>query len=161
MWLLFIGLVLTLLVLDLFVFNKKDHVIGPAESMRMAGGYIAIGLLYGAWVMYDLGTAKAVEYYTGYLVELTLALDNVFVISLILGFFAVPAAVPAPGAVLGLLGVIVLRAIMIGLGAALVSNFAWVLYIFAGFLLLTGVKMLADAIKGAHATESDIANNPS
>jgi tellurite resistance protein TerC len=160
LWLVFIGLVLALLVLDLFVLNKKDHVIGPKESLRMAGGYVAIGLIFGLWVLYDLGSAKAVEYYTGYLVELTLALDNVFVISLILGYFAVPREYQHRVLFWGLLGVIVLRAIMIGLGAALVSNFAWVLYIFAGFLLLTGVKMLIDAFKGAESTEDEVANNP-
>jgi tellurite resistance protein TerC len=160
LWLLFIGLVLGLLILDLFVLNKKDHVIGAGESLRMAAGYIAVGLAFGGWVLYDLGTAKAVEYYTGYLVELTLALDNVFVISLILGYFAVPREYQHRVLFWGLLGVIVLRAIMIGLGAALVSNFAWVLYIFAAFLLLTGVKMLVDAIKGAESTENDVGNNP-
>ena len=160
LWLVFIGLVLTLLVLDLFVLNRKDHVIGPAESLRMAAGYIAVGLAFGGWVLYDLGTAKAVEYYTGYLVELTLALDNVFVISLILGYFAVPREFQHRVLFWGLLGVIVLRAIMIGLGAALVSQFGWVLYIFAAFLLFTGAKMLWDAIKGAESTQEDVGNNP-
>ena len=159
-WGLFIGLVLGLLFLDLFVLNKKDHAIGARESLRMAAGYIAVGLLFGLWVLWDLGSAKAVEYYTGYLVELTLALDNVFVISLILGYFMVPREYQHRVLFWGLLGVIVLRALMIGFGAALVSNFAWVLYVFAAFLLFTGVKMLWDAIKGAESTQDDVGNNP-
>jgi tellurite resistance protein TerC len=160
LWLLFIGVVVGLLFLDLFVLNKKDHVIGARESLKMAAGYVAIGLLFGLWVLYDLGSAKAVEYYTGYLVELTLALDNVFVISLILGYFAVPREFQHRVLFWGLLGVIVLRALMIGFGAALVSQFAWVLYLFAAFLLFTGVKMLWDAVKGAESTEDDVGNNP-
>lgn len=159
-WLLFIGVVVTLLVLDLFVLNRKDHVIGPGESLRMAAGYIAVGVLYGLFVLQQLGSAKAVEYYTGYLVELTLALDNVFVIGLILGYFAVPREYQHRVLFWGLLGVIVLRAIMIGVGAALVSNFAWVLYFFAAFLLFTGVKMLKDAIGGQEETAKDIGDNP-
>lgn len=160
LWLTFLAVVVTLLVLDLFVLNRKDHVIGAAESLRMAAGYVGVGLAYGLWVLWDLGSGKAVEYYTGYLVELSLALDNVFVIGLILGYFAVPREYQHRVLFWGLLGVIVLRAIMIGFGAALVSQFAWILYIFAAFLLFTGVKMLRDAIKGAEATEDDVAKNP-
>ncbi len=159
-WTVFLGLVLGLLFLDLFVLNKKDHAIGARESLKMAAGYIAVGLAFGLFVLWDLGSAKAVEYYTGYLVELTLALDNVFVISLILGYFAVPREYQHRVLFWGLLGVLVLRAIMIGFGAALVSEFAWVLYVFAAFLLFTGVKMLMDAIKGAESTEDDVGNNP-
>jgi tellurite resistance protein TerC len=159
LWLLFIGIVLTILVLDLGVFNKKDHVIGAGESLKMAGAYIALGLAFGGWVWWDLGQVKAVEYYTGYLLELTLALDNVFVISLILSYFAVPREFQHRVLFWGILGVIVLRAIMIGLGTALVANFYWVLYFFAAFLLFTGLKMLKDAFKGEAHSEGEVGNN--
>jgi tellurite resistance protein TerC len=158
-WLGFVGLVGALLWLDLGVLNKKDHVIGPKESFLQAGFYIAVGLLFGGWVLWDLGRQAALEYYTGYLVELTLAMDNVFVISLILAYFAVPREYQHRVLFWGIIGVIVLRAIMIGLGAALVSNFGWVLYIFGAFLLLTGVKMLHDALKGKEA-QRDLGDNP-
>ena len=158
MWLAFVGVVAGLLWLDLGVLNKKDHVIGPKESFLQAGFYVTMGLLFGGYVLWDLGRQAALEYYTGYLVELTLAMDNVFVISLILAYFAVPREYQHRVLFWGILGVIVLRAIMIGLGAALVSEFGWILYIFAAFLLLTGVKMLFDALKGKEA-QRDLSDN--
>lgn len=159
LWLLFIGIILTLLVLDLGVLNKKDHVIGPLESMKLAAIYISLGLAFGGYVWWEMGKQSAVEYYTGYLVELTLAMDNVFVISLILAYFAVPREIQHRVLFWGILGVIVLRALMIGLGAALVTNFAWILYVFGGFLLITGLKMLWDAFKGGEE-EQDLSKNP-
>jgi len=159
MWLGFIAVVVGLLWLDLGVLNKQDHVIGPKESFLQAGFYITIGLLFGGYVLWEFGRQSALEYYTGYLVELTLAMDNVFVISLILAYFAVPREYQHRVLFWGIIGVILLRAIMIGLGAALVSNFGWVLYGFAIFLLLTGVKMLHDALKGKEA-QRDLSGNP-
>ncbi|MDP3298757.1 MAG: TerC family protein [Phenylobacterium sp.] len=159
LWLLFLGIVLTVLTLDLGVFNRKDHIIGPAESVKAASAYIALGLSFGAWIWFDLGSEKAVEYYTGYLLELTLALDNVFVISLILAYFAVPRELQHRVLFWGILGVIVLRAIMIGLGAALVTNFAWVLYIFAAFLLFTGAKMLKESFSADAGEANDLSGN--
>ncbi len=159
LWLLFISIVLTVLVLDLGVFNRKDHVIGPAESLKTAAAYIAVGLTFGAWVWWDLGSGKAVEYYTGYLLELTLALDNVFVISLILAYFAVPRELQHRVLFWGILGVIVLRAIMIGVGAALVANFAWILYIFGAFLLFTGAKMLKESFSSDAEESKDLTDN--
>ena len=158
MWLGFVALVVGLLWLDLGVLNKKDHVIGPKESFIQASFYIAVGLLFGVYVLWDLGRQAGIEYYTGYLLELTLAMDNVFVISLILAYFAVPREYQHRVLFWGIIGVIVLRAIMIGLGAALVTNFGWVLYGFGAFLLFTGVKMLNDALKGKEA-QKDLSDN--
>ncbi len=159
MWAGFIGIVGALLWLDLGVLNRRDHVIGPRESFRQASFYIAVGLLFGLFVLWDLGRQAGVEYYTGYLVELTLAMDNVFVISLILSYFAVPREYQHRVLFWGIVGVILLRAAMIGFGAALVSNFSWVLYVFGGFLLLTGAKMLHDAVRGKEA-QRDLSDNP-
>jgi len=159
MWLAFMALVGALLWLDLGVLNRKDHVIGPKESFLQAGFYVAVGLLFGGYVLWDLGKQPALEYYTGYLVELTLAMDNVFVISLILAYFAVPRELQHRVLFWGIVGVIVLRALMVGLGAALVTNFSWVLYVFGAFLLFTGVKMLKDALSGKEA-QRDLSDNP-
>lgn len=158
MWLGFVAIVGGLLWLDLGILNKKDHVIGPKESFLQAGFYIAVGLLFGGYVLWEHGRQSALEYYTGYLVELTLAMDNVFVISLILAYFAVPREFQHRVLFWGIIGVIALRALMIGLGAALVSNFGWVLYVFGAFLLLTGVKMLKDALSGKE-TKKDLSDN--
>lgn len=142
MWMSFLGLVLALLVLDLGLFHRKTREIGVRESLAMSAFYIVIGLAFGVWVWHAIGAQAGSEYFTGFLVEKTLALDNIFVISLIFSSFAIPAVYQHRVLFWGILGVIVLRAIMIGLGATLVSEFSWLLYIFAAFLIATGIKML-------------------
>ena len=154
-WISFISIVIALLALDLGVLNKKSKEISIKESLIMSAFYIAIALLFGAWVWTMFGPAAGQDYLTGYIVEKTLSLDNVFVISLIFSYFAVPVRYQHRVLFWGILGVIVLRAIMIGLGAALVAEFHWVLYIFAMFLILTGVKMLVSGDK-----PMDIEANP-
>jgi len=155
MWLVFIAVVLALLALDLGILHRKARAIGVRESLWMSGFYIAVALLFGAWTWATLGEQAGEEYLTGFLVEKTLAMDNVFVIALIFSFFAIPRQYQHRVLFWGILGVIVLRATMIGLGAALVSNFGWLLYLFGLFLVFTGVKMwmIADQTP-------DIATNP-
>ncbi len=154
-WGAFLTLVATLLVLDLGVLNRKDHVIGVRESLVISGFYIAIALLFGGVIWWWQGAASGADYFTGYLIEKTLSLDNIFVISLIFTYLHIPPQYQHRVLVWGIIGVIVLRAIMIGAGAALVAEFSWVLYIFAAFLIYTGFKMLfmADHVP-------DIAENP-
>jgi len=141
MWLAFAGLVVLLLALDLGVLHRDQHEIGVRESLMLSGGYLALGLGFGTWVWSQLGREAGVEYVTGFLIEKSLALDNVFVIATIFAAFAVPRAYQHRVLFWGVLGVIVLRGIMIGFGAALVASFAWVLWIFAVFLIVMGVKM--------------------
>jgi tellurite resistance protein TerC len=155
MWATFIGIVIALLVFDLGVLHRDNHVIGVQESLLMSAGYIALGLLFGVWVWSELGQDLAVAYWTGFVVEKTLAMDNVFVIAMIFTYFAIPQQYQHRVLFWGILGVIVLRAIMIGLGATLVSQFSWVLYIFAAFLIFTGVKMYMMADK-----KFDVGGNP-
>ncbi|HML41356.1 MAG TPA: TerC family protein [Hyphomicrobium zavarzinii] len=142
MWAGFFSVVLMLLALDLGVFNRTPHAIGTRESLIMSAWYIVMGLAFGVWVWISLGAQAGSEYFTGFLVEKTLALDNIFVISLIFAHLAIPAVYQHRVLFWGILGVIVLRAVMIGLGAALVSEFSWILYLFALFLVATGFKML-------------------
>ncbi|WP_372875878.1 TerC family protein [Pseudomonas sp.] len=141
-WLAFITIVLALLVFDLGVLHRDQHEIEMRESLLLYSGYFSAGLLFGGWIWWQLGANKALEFYTGFLVEQSLSMDNVFVMAMILGFFAIPRRYQHRVLFWGILGVIVLRAIMIGLGTALVQRFDWVLYVFGAFLLLTGVKML-------------------
>ncbi len=142
MWLIFLAIVLALLALDLGVLHRKSKEIGIRESLLMSGFYILIALVFGAWVWTELGAERGKEYFTGFIVEKTLSMDNVFVISLIFGYFAVPKQYQHRVLFWGIIGVIVLRAIMIGLGASIVAQFSWVLYVFAVFLIATGIKML-------------------
>lgn len=139
-WLIFAIIILTLLILDLGVFNKKDHVMGFKESLCWSCFYVIIATIFGGYVYHIMGADHTKEYFTGYLLEKAMAMDNIFVISIIFKFFAIPAIYQHRVLFWGIFGVIILRAIMICLGAAVIENFAWVMYIFAAILILTGVK---------------------
>lgn len=154
-WLAFIVIVVALLAFDLGVLHKDDREIGVRESLLLSAGYISVALMFGAWVWWYLGAQSGMAYYTGFMIEKSLSMDNVFVIALIFTYFAIPRQYQHRVLFWGILGVIVLRAIMIGLGATLVSQFSWVLYLFGAFLVATGIKMwvIADHMP-------DIANNP-
>lgn len=142
MWLLFIGLVITLLALDLGVLNKGDQEIGVAQSLKLSAMYIALGLGFAGFVYWQMGGEATAQYLTAFVVEKTLAMDNIFVMALIFSFFAIPRRYQHRVLFWGILGVIVLRGIMIALGATIVTQYHWVLYIFALFLIFTGIKML-------------------
>lgn len=154
-WLSFLGLVVALTAFDLGILHKEDKEMGIAESLKLSVFYISIALLFGIWVWMEKGADLGMKYYTGFFIEKALSIDNVFVISLIFTYFAIPAKYQYRALLWGIIAVIVLRGIMIALGAALVEQFYWTLYIFAVFLVFTGIKML---IKGEQ--EMDVANNP-
>ncbi len=154
-WLVFIGIVVMLLAFDLGVLHKDDHEIEVKESLLLSAGYISVALLFGAWVWWYLGSQSGMEYLTGFLIEKSLSMDNVFVIAMIFTYLAIPRLYQHRVLFWGILGVIVLRAIMIGLGASLVTQFSWILYVFGAFLVVTGIKMWLVADR-----TPDIANNP-
>ena len=154
MWAAFLTIVITLLVLDLGVLHKGDREIGIQESMLLSAGYIFIACLFGIWVWHSLGSESGMNYFTGFFIEKSLSLDNIFVIALIFTYFNIPREYQHRVLFWGILGVIVMRAIMIGLGAQLVSQFSWILYIFGIFLVFTGIKMWFAA-----DSKPDIANN--
>ncbi|HEV7308079.1 MAG TPA: TerC family protein [Ensifer sp.] len=153
LWASFFALVIAILSFDLGILHKENKEINVAESVKLSAFYIALGLSFGGFVWWYLGAESGLAYMTGFVVEKTLALDNVFVIALIFSFFAVPRIYQHRVLFWGILGVIVLRAIMIGVGATLVAEFSWVLYIFAAFLVFTGIKMLV--MKEAEPDVSD------
>lgn len=155
MWVIFISLVLTLLALDLGVLHRKAKEIGVKESMLMSAFYIVIGIAFGGWIWFQQGQQPAVEYLTGFVVEKSLAMDNIFIIAMIFSYFSIPRKYQHRVLLYGILGVIILRGIMIAGGAMIVENFEWVLYLFAAFLVFTGIKML---ISSDH-DESDVGNN--
>jgi tellurite resistance protein TerC len=141
MWGVFIFIVLTLLALDLGVFHKKDQEISFKESLKMSSFYILMALIFGLWVWHIKGLDSFAEYITGFLVEKSLALDNIFLISLVFSSLSIPLKYQHRVLFWGILGVIVLRAIMIGLGVQIITRFEWILYIFAAFMIFTGIKM--------------------
>ncbi|MBR7158304.1 MAG: TerC family protein [Alphaproteobacteria bacterium] len=154
-WGLFLAIVITILVLDLFVLNRKAHEIKAVESLKLCSLYVAIACLFGGWIAYSMGKESALEYFTGYLVEFSLSIDNIFVISLIFSYFAIPRIFQHRVLFWGILGAIVLRGCMIIIGAELVAKFAWILYIFGAFLLFSGIKMLLSK----HEENNDMADN--
>lgn len=154
-WLTFIAIVIALTAFDLGVLHKEDREMGIAESLKLSAFYIGIALLFGAWIWAEKGADLGMKYYTGFFIEKALSIDNVFVISLIFTFFAIPRMYQYRALLWGIMAVIVLRGVMIAAGAALVQQFYWLLYVFAAFLIATGVRML-----WATDHEPDISKNP-
>jgi len=164
MWAGFIAFVLVMLALDLFVFGgNKAHKVSVKEAATWSLVWVSLALLFngGLW-WYLNGTAgpeianqKALEFFSGYLIEKALSVDNVFVFLLIFSAFQVPIQYQRRVLIYGVLGAIVMRAVMIMAGAWVVSEFSWVLYLFGAFLLITGMRMLVAA-----DAEPDVANNP-
>lgn len=146
LWLVFITIVVSLLAFDLGVLHREHREIGVKESLLLSAGYISASLLFGLWVWQVKGGDAGMDFYTGFLIEKSLSMDNVFLMAMIFSFLAIPRKYQHEVLFWGILGVIVLRAIMIGLGAALIAEFSWILYVFGIFLLLTGVKMLFSKI---------------
>ncbi|MCA0433321.1 MAG: TerC family protein [Proteobacteria bacterium] len=153
-WLIFIGLVATLLAFDLGVLHRGNHEISARESFMLYGGYVAVAAAFGAWVWWSRGAQAGLEFYTGYIIEQSLAMDNIFVIATIFAYFSIPRIYQHRVLFWGILGAIIMRALMIGLGAALVIQFNWILYLFGAFLVFTGYKMFS-----AGEGHADLDNN--
>lgn len=154
-WLAFLAIVVALTAFDLGFLHKENKEIGIRESLKLSVFYISIACIFGAWVWWARGADLGMQYFTGFFIEKALSIDNVFVISLIFSYFAIPPKYQYRALLWGILGVIVLRGLMIAGGAALLNEAYWVLYLFAAFLILTGIKMMVGADKPI-----DLANNP-
>jgi len=141
-WISFTALVVGLLALDLGVLNRRSHVLSIREATTWSAGLVTLALLFGGFLWWREGSRHALEFYTGYLIELSLSVDNLFVFVLIFQYFAVPATLQPRVLKWGILGAIVMRALMIGLGALALARFHWVIYLFGGILVLTGIRML-------------------
>ncbi len=168
LWISFLAFVGLLLWLDLGVVNNKDGVVSPAKSALMWGAFASLAVAFGAYVAFvyapdpryyqnpdNLNQQAVIQYFTGYLLETALAFDNIFVISLIFAYFAVPREYQHRVLFWGIIGAIVFRALFISAGSAVVTSWTWVLYLFAAFLIYTGWKMLAQSDK-----EMDFHDNP-
>lgn len=154
LWLGFLAIVFALLAFDLGVLHRDSREIGIAESLRLSVFYIAVAAVFGGWIWASMGPQAGMQYFTGYAIEKALSIDNVFVISLIFSYFAIPRAYQYRALVWGIIAVLVLRGLMIGVGAALVQSYDWVLLLFGAFLVVTGIKMLF-----ASEGETDISQN--
>lgn len=141
-WVGFNLFILLMLALDLFVFNRKAHTISVREATVWSAVWISLALLFNLFIFVRFGKVKALEFLTGYLIEKSLSIDNIFVFILIFSFFAVRDRYQHKVLFYGVLGAIVMRAIFIFTGIALIQRFHWIVLIFGGFLLLTGIRML-------------------
>jgi tellurite resistance protein TerC len=161
-WSGFIGFVLLMLALDLGIFHRHAHVVSIREALTWSAVWILLGLAFSVFIYYGYeehwfglgnapdavdgfindGKTAAVKYLTGYIVEKSLSVDNIFVIVMIFGFFAIPSLYQHRVLFWGILGALVMRGIMIGIGAKLIAEFHWILLLFGAFLIITGIKML-------------------
>ncbi|WP_036323027.1 TerC family protein [Microbispora sp. ATCC PTA-5024] len=154
-WAAVLAVILLMLAIDL-VAHRKAHVVGIREALAWSGVWVALGLGFGAVVWLTLGPDAGGQYLAGYLIEKSLAVDNVFVFALLFGFFAVPRELQHRVLFYGVLGALVFRALFIGVGAVLLQNFHWVLYVFGAFLLYTGVKMARHSAVEVHPDRNPV-----
>ena len=154
-WIGFAVFILAMLAVDLGVFHRVSHEVRAGEAMIWSGVWIALALLFNLGLYYLRGPEPALEFLTGYLIEKSLSVDNIFVFLLIFTYFRVPPRYQHRVLFWGVLGALIMRAILIALGISLIQRFHWVIYVFGAFLILTGVKMALDKDK-----EIDPERNP-
>lgn len=141
LWIGFTVFVLALLALDLGVFHRKAHAVSTREALSWSIVWISLALLFNAGVYTWFGAERGLEFLTGFLIEKALAVDNIFVFVVLFSYFAVPASLQHKVLFWGILGALIMRAVFIFLGAALLQHFHWVMYVFGAFLVLTGIKL--------------------
>ena len=153
-WIVFNAFVIFMLALDLGVFHKKAKAVSFREALIWSGVWIAMAFLFNAWVYFQLGQQPALEFLTGYLVEKSLSVDNIFVFVLLFTYFKIPAQYQHRVLFWGVIGALVMRAIFIAIGATLISQFHWIIYIFGAFLVYTGYKMFTTSAADMHPEDN-------
>jgi tellurite resistance protein TerC len=149
-WIAFLALVVGMLALDLGVFHREAHEVSRREALTWSAVWIGLALLFNGGVFWRMGNDAGVQWLTGYLVEKSLAVDNVFVFLLIFSAFAVPAKYQHRVLFWGIVGALIMRAILIAFAGVLLGTFHWIIYVFGAFLILTGIRFL----RGGHETPS-------
>ena len=156
LWIGFNVFVLIMLALDLGVFHRKTHVVTLKESVTWTAVWVVMALLFNLGIAHFMGNEKGLEFFTGYVIEKSLSVDNVFIFALLFSYFAVPALYQHKVLFWGVFGALVMRAIMIALGAKLIAEFAWIIYVFGAFLVLTGVKMIVKREEEIHPERNPV-----
>lgn len=146
-WIIFNLFVLIMLALDLGVFHRKLHVVSVKEALTWSGIWIFLAMCFNLLIYYNFGQTKALEFFTGYLIEKALSVDNIFVFILIFGYFQIPAQYQHKVLFWGIIGALIMRVIFIFAGVALLEKFHWTIYIFGAFLIYTGINMLSNKNK--------------
>lgn len=156
LWVLFNLFVLAMLALDLGVFHRKAHAVSLRESSIWTAVWVVLALVFNLGVWRYLGAQRSLEFLTGYLIEKSLSVDNLFVFALLFSYFAVPAKYQHKVLFWGILGALVMRAVMIAAGATLLNRFAWIIYVFGAFLILTGIKMILQRERQIHPEQNPL-----
>jgi tellurite resistance protein TerC len=156
LWTVFSAFVLGMLALDLGVFSRKPHEVHSKEALTWSAIWIALAMLFNGWIWARFGSEKALEFLTGYVIEKALSVDNIFVFVVLFSAFAVPKIYQHRVLFWGVIGAIVMRAIFIGLGAALLARFHWVIYVFGAILIFTGVRLLIGGDAEPHPERNPI-----
>lgn len=141
-WIGFNVFVLLMLALDLGVFHKKTHAVKIKEALIWSGIWIILALLFACGIFYVFGNQRGVEFLTGYVIEKSLSVDNIFVFIMIFSYFSIPAKYQHKILFYGIVGALIMRAVFIFAGVALITKFHWIIYVFGAFLIFTGIKML-------------------
>jgi tellurite resistance protein TerC len=156
LWIGFNVFVLLMLALDLGVFHRKAHIVSFKESITWTVIWVALAMVFNFGVWHYMGQQKALEFFTGYVIEKSLSVDNVFVFVMLFSYFAVPPIYQHRVLFWGIIGALIMRAIMIALGAALITKFSWIIYIFGAFLILTGIKMALKKSEAIHPERNPV-----
>lgn len=154
LWIGFNLFILLMLALDLGVFQRKIHAVSVREALIWSGVWIALALAFNVFVYYDFGKQKALEFLTGYILEKSLSVDNIFVFVLLFGYFKVPGEYQHKVLFWGVLGALILRAALIAVGAIMIAKFHWVIYLFGAFLVFTGFRMAKQSEEDIHPEDN-------
>jgi tellurite resistance protein TerC len=156
LWTIFTAFVVGMLALDLGVFSRKPHEVHYREALTWSAVWVTLALLFNGWIYHQFGREKALEFLTGYLIEKALSVDNIFVFVVLFASFAVPKIYQHRVLFWGVIGAIVLRAIFIGVGAALISRFHWVMYLFGAILIITGIRLMTQKEATPHPEKNPL-----
>lgn len=155
-WGVFFALLLGILALDLGVFNRRAHRVGLREAVFWSVVWTLVALVFNGWIYYRFGTRTGFEFLTGYVIERSLSFDNIFVFVVLFNYFAVPAEHQHRVLFWGILGALISRGLFIGMGTALLARFAWLILVFGGFLVYTGIKILLEKETEVHPEHNPV-----
>ncbi|WP_138430592.1 TerC family protein [Fodinibius saliphilus] len=156
LWTVFNIFIIAMLIIDLTVFHDKDDKETIRQALIWTGVWITLALIFGIGVYYYMGTQTALDYYTGYLIEKSLSVDNIFVFLLVFSYFKVPAEYQHKVLFWGIFGALIMRFLFIFTGVALLERFHWIIYVFGGFLVFTGIKLAFEKDKEVHPERNPI-----
>lgn len=154
LWISFNAFILLMLALDLGVFQRKTHAVTVKEALIWSAVWIVLALAFNAFVYYDFGKQKAIEFLTGYILEKSLSVDNIFVFVLLFSYFKVPSEYQHKVLFWGVIGALILRAILIAVGAIMIAKFHWIIYVFGAFLVFTGFRMAKQNDEDIHPEDN-------